>query len=417
MECLGVVLQIKDNKAYLMTDSCEVVCIKKQPGMYEGMEIIFDYSEKINISNTFVKYSSVVAGVAAVFIAIMLYIGMLPSNRIYAYIDVDLNTNWQLMVNKDNKVIDVKINDSNSKFLMEGLNFKSKPLDKVLVDMVEKLKNNGMIDLNSQNKVLITTCLNDDEIKDEEQGYKNLEPSFRKIKDELLDRNIETYFLKAESEDRKLAADNNISVGRYSIYKNSKEKGINIDLEKLKENNISEILEKVDVGNELDIDKSNTDQSNQNLIPTDNGKENNGDKNGNEKKGNDKNGNNKNENEKKGNESYNSEDIDLSLGGTGDIDALKSLEAANIETQKVIQAIQQQVYKNIANETEKANMEISKIKYDPSMSIEQKNKKIKEIESELIKKIEQIKKEGNEKAQAELSKLEKKAKDLLPQIK
>ncbi|MEN2775631.1 anti-sigma factor domain-containing protein [Acetivibrio clariflavus] len=397
MECLGVVLQIKDNKAYLMTDSCEVVCIKKQPGMYEGMEIIFDYSEKINISNTFIKYSSVAAAVAAVFIAVMLYIGLLPSNRIYAYIDVDLNTNWQLMVDKNNKVIDIKINDSNSKFLIEDLNYKSKPLDKVLVDMVEKLNQNGIIDLSSKNKALITTCLNKDEMKDDNQGCKNLESSFRKIKDELLNRNIETYFLRAESKDRKLAADSNISVGRYSIYKNSIEKGINIDLEKLKQNNINEILEKVDIGSELNMDNSNTDQSNQSLIPMDDGKENKGDK--------------------KGNEHYNSEDIDLSLGGISDIDAIKSIEAANIETQKVIQAIQQQVNKDIAYETEKANKEISKIKQDPNMSIEQKNKKIKQIESELINKIDQIKKEGNEKAQAELSKLEKKAKDLLPQIK
>ena len=407
MECSGIVLQIKDNKAYLMTESCEVVCIKKQPGMYEGMEIIFEPSEKINNTNTVVKYSAVIASVAAVFIAVMLFAGLINSNKIYAYIDVDINTSWQLMVNKDNKVIDVEIKDSNSKFLIEDLNYKSKPLESVVVDMVEKLNQNGLIDLNSENKVLITTCLKDeDEKQNNKYVLKNLESSFSIIKNELLSRNIEPYFLEAKSEDRKLAADNNISMGRYSIYKISKEKGIDIDLEKLKQNKINEILEKVNIDNSFNKDKSDSDKVNQSFMPNENvrdsAKNNNTDKRENESY--------------TGNEPYNGQEIDLSVSGINDLDVIKSIEAANIETQKVIQEIQRQVNNDIAFETDKANKEISKIKMDSSMSSDQKNKKIKQIESELINKINEIKKAGNERAQTELDKLEKKVKDLLPKI-
>ena len=397
MEYLGAVTKLEGNKAYLMTSTLEVVCIRRQPGMYVGLEVYFEESEKINSKNTFVKYSAVMASVAAVFIVIMFYIGLINSNQIYAYVDVDINTNWQFMVNKNNKVIDIKINDNNSKFLIEDLNFKSKPLENVLVDMVEKLDQKGLIDLNSPNKVLIATCLQGDDLKQaDNKGLKKLHSSYNKIKDEFLNRNIQTYFLEAKSEDRKLAADNNISMGRYSIYKISKEKGIDIDLEKLKQNQINEILEKVDIDSKENITEDNTNKINQDSSNKDYSKDNNADK--------------------SGGGSYKGEDIDLSLDGIDDLDIIKSIEAANIETQKVIQKIQQQVNTDIAFETEKANKEISKIKMDPNMSNEQKNEKIKQIELELIRKINEIKKIGNEKAQAEVDKLEKKASELLPQI-
>ena len=399
MEYLGVVLEIKENKVYLMTDSCEVVCIRKQPGMYEGMEIAFEPSEKINKASSSVKYSAIIGSVAAVFIAIMFYVNLIFSNQIYAYVDIDINSNWELTVDKNNKVIDIKSNDKNSKDLIEDMKFKSKPLANVLVDIVEKLNKNGLIDLNSDNKVLITAYL---QAKDgrhaEKNGLKNLELSYPKIINELSSRNIKPYFMEAKAEDRKLAADNNISLGRYSIYKIGKEQGMDIDIENLKQNEINEILEKLVIDRDWGLNKGNTDKVNQDLtvkedvdkaIDIDNSS----------------------------NEPYEGDDIDLSVGGIDDIDKIKSIEASNIETQRVIQKIQQQVATDIALETDKANKEISKIKNDTSISSEQKANKIKQIELDIAKQIDEIKKLGNEKAQTELDKLEMKVKDLLKQIK
>ena len=35
----GTILKIKDNLAIIMTNDCRIVSIRKQPGMYMGMEI------------------------------------------------------------------------------------------------------------------------------------------------------------------------------------------------------------------------------------------------------------------------------------------------------------------------------------------------------------------------------------------
>jgi len=397
MEYLGVVMELKDNKAFIMTNSCEVVCIRKQPGMYEGMELVFDRSEKINIANSVVKYSAVIGSAAAVFIAIVFYVNLIFSNQIYAYVGIDMNTNLELAVDKNNRVIDIRTNDENQKVLIEDLNYKSKPLESVLVDMVENFGEKGMIDSHTDNKVLITACLQDKyDRQAEKEMFKNLENSYSKIKDELQSRNIQSYFMEVKSEDRKFAADNNISTGRYSIYKKSKEQGIDIDIEKLKHNQINEILEKVVVDDELvDVNEGTSDKINHNT-PVKQETE-------------------KSNDTEKGSD-FNEEDIDLSLGGINDIDIIQSIEAANFETQKVIREIQQKVKDDIKYEKDKANEVISKIEMDKSISDDKRTMLIKQIEIELIKKIEEIKRIGNEKAQAELNKLEQKTKDLLNRI-
>ena len=398
MEHLGVVLEIKDNKAYLMTNSCEIVCIRKQPGMYEGMEIAFESSEMINKANPTVKFSAAIGSVAAVFIAIIFYVNLFISNQIYAYVDIDMNSNWELMVDKNNRVIDITTKDKGSELLIEDIKYKSEPIEDVLIDMVEKLNKNGLIDLNSDNKVLITACLQTKDGRNSpKDGLKKLELTYPKIIDGLSSRNIKPYFIEAKEEDRKLAADNNISVGRYSLYKIGKEQGINIDIEKLKQNEINEILENLAVNRDMDASKGNEDIVNQDTklnqdIDTAKDVKNNSDV------------------------PYEA-NLDLSIGELDDIDKIKSIEAANIETQKVIQNIQKQVATDIALQTDRANMEISKIKNDTSISSEQKATRIKQIELDTAKQIDEIKRVGNERAQAELIKLERKVQDLLKQIK
>lgn len=362
VEYLGVVIEVKENKAFVMTDSCEVVCIRKQPGMYEGLEIIFEPSEIVNKTKTAAKYSAIIGSVAAVFIAVLFYINIFYTNQIYAYVDIDINTSWELVVDKENRVIDIKSHDKNSETIFDDLDIKKKPLEVALVDMVQKLDEKGIIDLDSDNKVLITACLDDkDGGSIDEKGLKNLHISYNKIKDELSSRNIEPYFMEIKSDDRKLAADNNLSMGRYSVFKIGKEKGLDLDIEKLKQSQIGEIVEKIDIKEEFEDINKDTD----NIL------------NNNENASNQKADGDKVDQENKNENSSNIVDDggkNLSIDGISDIDNIEAIESANKETQKVIERIQQQINSDVVFETEKANKEISQIKINSSLSYEEKLK-------------------------------------------
>lgn len=408
MEYSGVVIDIKDKKAYLMTDSCEIVCIRKQPGMYPGLKVIFDSSEKIDTKKTTVKFAAVVGSVAAVFIAVLLYSNLFYANKIYAFVDFDMGTNMELMVDKENKVLDVKPHDERSKLLLSDLNLKSKPLDIALVEMIDKLDEKGVIDLNTDNKVLITACLSDKASKQYDEGdFKNLEQSYDKITDKLSSRSIEPHFFEAKSDDRKMAADNNISVSRYLLMKSVKENGIDIDVDEIKNSEIGEILKNVkNSQHSKEISEYVPDQKT--IEPT--GKKNQ------ENKGNINTGE-KVSNPANSTNSANSDnevDIDLSVDGINDISSLDVIESSNLKTQKIVEEIQKQVAADIASETKKAKQEIDKITMDWSIGIEEKGKRIKEIEANLKARIDEINRLGEEKGKAEINRHIKEADNLLP---
>ncbi len=410
MEYLGVVIEIKENKAFVITNNCEIFCIRRQPGMYQGLEVVFERSEIINKMKTTLQRSAIAAVVAAVFVTVFCFVSLFNSSKIYAYIDIDINTNWEFVVDKENRVIDMRTIDKNSEILFDELNLKKKPLEVAVVEMVEKLDETGVIDFKTDNKVLITACIKNEVAEQQEKN--GLQLSYGKIKEELSSINVEPYFMKIGSDDRKSAVDNKLSMGRYSILKLGKEQGIDLDIETLKHSKVKEIVERIGFGKKsenslIDIDK--TPAGNQNTTDVSGNKE------IDDKKIEDK----KIEDKKNGNVINDSKDgegvsADLSIDVISDIDNIEAIENANKKTQKIIDEIQQEVKNNIALETDKTNVEISRIKANVSLSEEEKNKKIKQLEAELVKRIRNIKQVGNEKAQEELNKLYQKANDLLP---
>lgn len=423
MEYSGVVIDIKDKKAYLMTDSCEIVCIRKQPGMYPGLKVIFDSSEKIDTKKTTVKFAAVIGSVAAVFIAVLLYSNLFYTNKIYAFVDFDMGTNMELMVDKDNKVLDVKPHDESSKLLLNDLDLKSKPLDIALVEMIDKLDEKGVIDLNAGNKVLITACLSDKASKEfDKDDFKNLEQSYDKITDKLSSRSIEPHFFEAKSDDRKMAVDNNISVSRYLLMKIIKENGIDIDVEKIKNSEIGEILKKVENSQHYkELSEYVPDQKTVQLTGKKNednkGKSNKGDNVTNVADVTNTANTDNLANEANADNEVSEVDIDLAVDEINDISSLDDIESSNLKTQKIIKEIQKQVAADIASETEKAKKETDKIKMDWSISIEEKAKRIKEIESNLKARIDEINRIGEEKCQAEINRLNKEADNLLQKRK
>lgn len=428
MEYLGVVIEIKGGKAYVITDSCEVYCIKKQPGMYEGLEIVFEHSEIIGNRNM-TKPSAIAASVAAVLIAVFCFFSVFNSNKIYAYIDIDMNANCELGINKESKVVDIKTLDKDLEILIEEMNIKKKPLDIAVVEIVEKLNKSDLINSQAGNKVLITACLKDEVVKGNDKNYeKGLQLSYNKIKEELWNRNIEPYFMSIRTEDRKLAVANNISMGRFSVFKLSKEQGIDVDIETLKKSQVEDIVKKINLDNRVDNWVQNTDNPSI-------GNENNATANPYGEKDTVKDDINNNDtissnndigigsdNSNKNNDVTNDKNdsgserisTELAIDESSHIDNIEAIESANIKTQKIIKEIQLEVKNNIILETDKANLEISKVRMNQNLSENEKNERIKKIEEELNNRIREIKQAGNKKAQKELDKLNQKAKDLLP---
>lgn len=66
----GTILKFKNNLAIIMTNDCKIVSIIKQPGMYVGLEILFNRNEVVHKQSKIAFSSRVIAGVAAIFVSV-----------------------------------------------------------------------------------------------------------------------------------------------------------------------------------------------------------------------------------------------------------------------------------------------------------------------------------------------------------
>jgi len=250
----GTILKIKGRQAVIFTDQCDIVCIDKQPGMYEGLEIRFSSSEIINKRNLFVQYSPLVGSIAAVFIfAFLLFNSLyLSQHNIYAYIEVATNHyNLELSIDENRKVIGVKALDDSSEHLITDLELKSKPLENVLSDVLNKTDSLELIKADTEFPILIATHI-------AEQGVSEIETDklnavCRKSVSNLTDKDIMLYTIDVTHDDRELSFSNNISMGRYAVYDTGIEQGISLTIEYVKTAKIGEILDKINIENKFEI--------------------------------------------------------------------------------------------------------------------------------------------------------------------
>jgi uncharacterized protein YukE len=272
----GTILKIKGRQAVIFTDQCDIVCIDKQPGMYEGLEIRFSSSEIINKRNLFVQYSPLVGSIAAVFIfAFLLFNSLyLSQHNVYAYIEVATNHyNLELSIDENRKVIDVKALDDSTEHLITNLELKSKSLENVLSDIFNKTDSLGLIKADAEFPILVARHIT--EHGDSEIDTVKLNAVCRKAVSNLTDKDITLYTIDVTHDDRELSFANNISMGRYVVYDTGIEQGISLTIEYVKTAKISEILEKINIENKFEIGDSDdnalvTNAPTPNISPTQN---------------------------------------------------------------------------------------------------------------------------------------------------
>lgn len=245
----GTIVRIEGNNAILMTETCGFVTIRKQPGMYEGLEISFEKSEIIRERKRMVLYSSMAAGIAAIFIFVFLYYKILYWNDIYAYIDIDITPSVELTIDKESKVLDVSSLNQDAKILIEGMNLKSKPLNIALTEVILESEQCGFIDKTHENLVLVSVALQEDKRKNPTQKvdekFYNVLASCKLAINSLENKNIQPRVLEIKPEIRKLAVKNKISMGRYLLYEKANEQGIHMNIDEARVKRIDELFKKV----------------------------------------------------------------------------------------------------------------------------------------------------------------------------
>lgn len=243
----GTILKFKNNLAIIMTSDCKVISILKQPGMYVGLEVLFNKNEIIHKKNKIILTSQIVAAVAAMFIVMLAFFNPFNSNGVYAYVAVDSNTSIEFELDKNNKILKVNSFDDDTSDLLKELDLKHQSVDVAIREVIKKSNIN-------ESTILITACLKEqrnanygDKKENNSEELKKLIDICKSAAEDDANEDIRSKVVETSYDYKKLADINKISIGRSIVYEKAKEQGVDLDIEEIKNKSIEEALKKVKI--------------------------------------------------------------------------------------------------------------------------------------------------------------------------
>ncbi|PKM87740.1 MAG: hypothetical protein CVU87_08980 [Firmicutes bacterium HGW-Firmicutes-12] len=182
---------------------------------------------------------ALVASVALIFLIIPICLGiLLPESQIVvAYINVDINPSFELGINKKGNVVEVLgLNDDGEKIL-QNLELISIPIEEAMEILTTAAIQEKYLTSDKENTVLITVSSNEQLPR----KVKNLENKVKRI---LQENNITAGAdtIEVSEEIHKIAKEENISTGKYVLYMEAIEEGLDVSLDDLRGDSIINVV-------------------------------------------------------------------------------------------------------------------------------------------------------------------------------
>ncbi|AEV69640.1 anti-sigma-I factor RsgI family protein [Acetivibrio clariflavus] len=222
---VGTVLESASDGVIVMTGDCNFLLLRKRKGMFLGQQIKFANWEVKRYNRSIAR--KVFAGVAVSCAAVLMLffsrnlIYNPSDDRVYAFVDIDINPSLGLSIDKNNLVVDVNTINGDADVLLMDNDLRGLPVNDAIEMIFEFAHDRGFVYEDRENLVLISLGLNPDvdEEGDEEEKFIQL---FNQIELEIKGDEVIVPLVIAVPQDTvKSAKRNNLSIGRQYIYENS----------------------------------------------------------------------------------------------------------------------------------------------------------------------------------------------------
>lgn len=252
MNNFGVIYDINNDKAVILTQNSKFIMIPRREDMFLGQQITFEEKDIYWPKKNIYKYVSISASIAAVFVLIFMFFRMMPGNTdIYGYVAIDINPSVEFYINKDYEVLKaVALNEDAAK-LIKNLEVKNKSIESVLIEIITQAKKAGYIKREEKTDVLISASINDvrkEDYSNEGSSALKLNRLLNEIEKDMEghDSGIAWKILRVTSEERRAAQRYDISMGKYDLFLRAKEQEIDISIDELNAMKVSDLIEIID---------------------------------------------------------------------------------------------------------------------------------------------------------------------------
>lgn len=255
----GIVMEIRNKHAIVLTKdgTFERISLKKGQPVEIGSEIDVPAAKPLGFSRAQRVVFSF-ASVAAILLLVFTQLPLLKQSNlaVAAYVSLDINPSLEVGVSETLNVVEViPINEDGQKIVdqMED-GYRGKALAEFVDYTMELAEEDGYLKEN-KDVLLTTTTIN-------KKAEGKLEKNLNEIKKEIENDGVAVATLKGDEKSRKEAKDLGVSLGKYLIYKESKE---SLSIEETKDLSVTQIYKKLE-------EKKNT-QPKETIKPKDNKEE------------------------------------------------------------------------------------------------------------------------------------------------
>jgi hypothetical protein len=254
----GTIMEIKNSKAYVFTETCEFLPIRAKKEYLLGQQVHFA-DRDVCLTNNILRLNGfkVLAAAALIVLIAAAVLAAFLSPRgaggfdtaCVAVVSFDLNPSIEMSVNKDYRVIDVVYSNQDGSSLTEGLDLKTKTVPEALRQILDRAEQKGYLD--SKKIVLITGAPNTAE------ADKTYGEQLKGILSSLAETNG-TEIITAYVDDARIISDaksSDVSIGKMLLFRYASDNGYNITLQEVKDGSVSDILDQLNVSGDVVLEQ------------------------------------------------------------------------------------------------------------------------------------------------------------------
>ncbi len=226
MKKKGIILELRTKEAVVINDLCEYEKIKRVEGMFEGQMVEYSTTRQTKVFRNVAAISSV-AAILVLCIVGYLYFFLNMNPQVYAYVDLDINPSMEFLIDKNNSVIDLKPLNSDADGVISTFEVKKKNINDAISYILERLSEKGYISSDNENLILLAASYSEDS----KIAENTIEKTINAIKgtiEKVDNKKISVKVIYVKPDLRKKSIDNNMSMGRYVLYKNAQKAGADI---------------------------------------------------------------------------------------------------------------------------------------------------------------------------------------------
>ncbi|MBL0387485.1 anti-sigma factor domain-containing protein [Tumebacillus sp. ITR2] len=255
MQNKGIVMQIANEQAIVMTKDCQFRKIPFLDGMAVGLEVELPGELRSVPSTNKTKKSwyakpwrktSLVA--ASVLLAVGLwgsqsFLGETPA---YAYVTVDINPSVELSIDKNQEVLAAVALNEEAEDVVRDLKLKGLSVNQAVESLAQAAQSKGFFQDKTEVIITASAAVDEEKLKQENVDLVKLEDDLvSKVKTLAVQQNpgVEVEGLLVSKEVREAAKQEGVSPGKYALYLNATSNGIDVSLDDLKKQPIHKVVD------------------------------------------------------------------------------------------------------------------------------------------------------------------------------